>query len=414
MRRFTSPSVTARVTACSPGQRLAIPLAASFMTGSRAYGDALTLRTTVTGWDALGRQSTLDEQTRRIPYRPWMTGALDSLVVTAPPGPAVAVVATRLEDAAGSILQRNFTTLVVSGDAPATMRLGDGREARLASVAPSAVSASAWSLKQWTVLDGLKEDGAGAGFFEYTIPWPAGLDPARVASVSFLAEVSAKQLFGKDRDSTMTAEGDYMRGGGFADPSANRNAYPMTDETRFPSAVTVRVNGIPAARWLPHGRPGRLARHPLVARAATRPLPPRSRILRRAPRGGRPPRGARDGCPDGPDRRPPRGGRGAPWRPRRLRPPLRPLPRSTRRSSSSSVHDRTPPRAGASLRPCPRRLHAQTDDPLVQPRPSERRAVRDDARRAARPGLHPHKCDRHGRSRDRLRRHHPLHRYARP
>ena len=234
----------------APGERLAISLVASFMTGSRAYSDSLTLRTTVTGWDALGRQSTLGEQTRRIPYRPWMTGVLDSLVVTAPAGPAVVVVATRLEDAAGSVLQRNFTTVVVEGDAPNTMRLGDGREARLASVAPSAVSASSWSLSQWPVLDGLKQNGAGSGFFEYTVPWPAGLDPARVASASFLAEVSAKQLLGKDRDSTMTAEGDYMRGGGFADPSANRNAYPMTDETRFPSAVTVRINGAPAARWL--------------------------------------------------------------------------------------------------------------------------------------------------------------------
>ena len=31
-----------------------------------------------------------------------------------------------------------------------------------------------------------------------------------------------------------------MRGGGFHDPSRNRNAYPMTDGQRNPSAVTVR------------------------------------------------------------------------------------------------------------------------------------------------------------------------------
>jgi hypothetical protein len=39
-----------------------------------------------------------------------------------------------------------------------------------------------------------------------------------------------------------------MRGGGFQDPSKNRNAYPMTDGTRYPSAVTVRVGGVLAGR----------------------------------------------------------------------------------------------------------------------------------------------------------------------
>jgi predicted transcriptional regulator len=43
-------------------------------------------------------------------------------------------------------------------------------------------------------------------------------------------------------------QGDYMRGRGTFDPSRNPNAYPMTDAVRFPSAVTVRVNGVFAGR----------------------------------------------------------------------------------------------------------------------------------------------------------------------
>ena len=39
-----------------------------------------------------------------------------------------------------------------------------------------------------------------------------------------------------------------MLGRGTADPSLNPNAYPMTDARRFPSAVTVRVNGVVAGR----------------------------------------------------------------------------------------------------------------------------------------------------------------------
>ena len=34
-----------------------------------------------------------------------------------------------------------------------------------------------------------------------------------------------------------------MRGKGTHDPSSNPNSYPMTDETRYPSAVRIRVDG---------------------------------------------------------------------------------------------------------------------------------------------------------------------------
>src|SRR5690606_15801557 len=54
---------------------------------------------------------------------------------------------------------------------------------------------------------------------------------------------SAKQLYGKDIEDGERIEGDFMRGAGTHDPSKNPNAYPMTDEDRFPSAVTVYFEG---------------------------------------------------------------------------------------------------------------------------------------------------------------------------
>ena len=82
------------------------------------------------------------------------------------------------------------------------------------------------------------------------LPWPKGVKASDVASATFLVEASAKQLFGKDRDDAAekSTDGDYMRGKGLLDPSLNPNAYPMTDETKYPSAVTVRVNGEHAGR----------------------------------------------------------------------------------------------------------------------------------------------------------------------
>jgi predicted transcriptional regulator len=93
------------------------------------------------------------------------------------------------------------------------------------------------------VLEGLKVNGAGTGYFEYSLPWPTNLKVEDIAGADFRIEVSAKQLFGKDREGARKQEGDFMRGKGTHDPSSNPNSYPMTDETRYPSAIRIRVAG---------------------------------------------------------------------------------------------------------------------------------------------------------------------------
>jgi hypothetical protein len=230
-----------------PGENVEVPLYASFLTGA-AYGDSLTLRAELTGWNAIGEEKRYATLVRRIPYRAWMSQALAPLTVTMPNEPSVVVLAVRVEDSTGTVLHHNFTAFVVEGSAPDTATLQNGQHARLARVPATAISGAHWSLKQWTVLGDHKLDGAGSGFFEYHIPWPAGLDVKAVAAATFIVEASAKRLNGKDRDSTDRANGDYMRGGGFHDPSRNPNSYPMTGETPFPSAVTIRVNGVLAGR----------------------------------------------------------------------------------------------------------------------------------------------------------------------
>jgi hypothetical protein len=177
-----------------------------------------------------------------------MSEALAPLSVPMPAEPGVAVLSVALTDRGGAVLHRNFTTFVIEGAAPDEVTLGDGRRARLARVAPAAFSDARWSLKQWNVLDGLKVDGAGSGYFEYRVPWPKDVALSDLAAATFLVEASAKQLYGKDRPDAREMSGDYMRGLGTLDPSRNPNAYPMTDQVRFPSAVTVRVNGVAAGR----------------------------------------------------------------------------------------------------------------------------------------------------------------------
>ena len=65
----------------------------------------------------------------------------------------------------------------------------------------------------------LKVNGAGYGYFEYRLAWPAGLETKKIAGASLVMEVSAKQLFGKDREDDVQEEGDFMLGKGTHDPS---------------------------------------------------------------------------------------------------------------------------------------------------------------------------------------------------
>src|SRR6185436_1711865 len=128
--------------------------------------------------------------------RAWFTGALPPLPVTMPDEPSVSVLSVRLEDGAGSVQHRTFTSFVVEGDAPTTASLADGRRVRVARVPAVDVRDAHWSLKQWTVLKDKKLNGAGSGFFEYRIPWPTNLNARDVASATFLVEASAKRLNG--------------------------------------------------------------------------------------------------------------------------------------------------------------------------------------------------------------------------
>jgi len=159
---------------------------------------------------------------------------------------SVAVLRLVLEDPAGRTLHRNFTAFVVGeGASPRDeAREANGGSLRILRVAPGSFSEAPWSIRQWDALDGLKVNGAGVGAFEYRIPWPADVRPEEVSGATFVAELGAKELFGKDRPEAGAVQGDYMRGRGAHDPGLNPNAYPMTDTVTHPTAVRVRVNGV--------------------------------------------------------------------------------------------------------------------------------------------------------------------------
>lgn len=232
-------------TAARPGETVQVPLWASFLT-DRSPGPELRLELQLVGHDDLGRYREWWRGERQLHFEPWLSQALEPVAVPMPGGRAVAVLRATLVDGAGRVLQRNFTTFVVGeGASPRDETRSEGDQTlRVLRVAPKEYANARFSLRVWEAMDGRKQNGAGAGFFEYRLAWPKGLRPADVAGASFLAELGAKELFGKDRPGAPAIEGDYMRGRGTHDPGRNPNAYPMTDGSKHPSAVRVVVNGI--------------------------------------------------------------------------------------------------------------------------------------------------------------------------
>ena len=230
-----------------PKEEVSVPLYLSSMT-DKDVGKSLNLRVEMYGYDALGEKKNWGKMSRTVPYKAWEQATLEPLKLTMPNEKSVVIVALFLEDNAGNIVHRNFTTFIVEGNSPTEMTLLNGKKAKLLSVDPKSFSDARWSKKQWNVLEGAKVNGAGSGYFEYKIKVPTDANLANVTGASFVAEVSAKQLFVKDMENSQIKNTDYMLGAK-AEPSQNKNAYPMTDTSRYPTAVLVTINGVFAGRY---------------------------------------------------------------------------------------------------------------------------------------------------------------------
>ena len=224
-----------------PGETVVVPLVASFLTDFN-HGPEVYLKADLVGWDKMGRFEQYSSVKLSVPYQPWMFKEIVRLPVNMPSKPGLALMRLTLENAAGKALHHNFVSFVVEGDNNTSTAVSNSKTSMVA-FDPAGFTSSGWSQKQWNVFDGLKVNGAGSGYFEYKVEIPENINLSELTNVSLILEASAKQLFGKDKAEDVKMEGDYMRGKGTFDNSLNPNSYPMTDETKFPSRLKIRVNG---------------------------------------------------------------------------------------------------------------------------------------------------------------------------
>ncbi len=226
-----------------PKSTITIPLWISVMT-SQYDGQTVWLKSELAGWNTYGIYKTYVSGERKIQLKSWDSGQLQPLIMRMPDEPGLLILRLTLMTDAGTILHRNFTTfntLINAGDRFRRISMKDGTIAAL-SFEPGEFSEARWSLNQWDVLDRLKVNGAGTGYFLYEIEWPEQLPADSISTALLRLELSSKPLLGKDKSDTAKVSGDYMKGKGLHDPGGNPNAYPMTDEIKNPSIVYVQIN----------------------------------------------------------------------------------------------------------------------------------------------------------------------------
>ncbi len=216
------------------GEKVTVPLYLSSMSAAD-YGKQLKLTYQLKLTNSIGETTQITQGNRLIDYQPYMQKELESLTIDIPNQSGLALLTLQLNDLKGMAVNRNFMYFEINSSAKLP-------KTEVLTVAAKDFSKASFSAKQWDVLDGLKINGAGSGYFEYSIPL-SKVDLSSVKEAYFLIELSAKELFVKDRGaSAQTGDMDFMKGA-IAAPSSNPNSYPMTDEKPFPSKIIVSVNG---------------------------------------------------------------------------------------------------------------------------------------------------------------------------
>jgi hypothetical protein len=219
------------------GEKVIVPLYMSSFTDA-LIGDKLKLKIELYGWNYLGQKKEYFVEDREIDYESWMNKRLPDFIFTAPNEKSVSILAVTLKNSFGNVLHRNFATFIIDG------KIDPQKNNHLITFTPESFSDAKWSQKQWNIFNGLKVNGAGSGYFEYSIPWPKNIKSEGINHASLIMELSSKKLNAKDREGASTGEGDFMHGKGSSDPSQSPNSYPMTDDDLFSSAVNISVSGI--------------------------------------------------------------------------------------------------------------------------------------------------------------------------
>lgn len=217
------------------GESVSLPLYLSIYDADPIKNNQLVLDYELAMMDAGGETKIILTDKKTIAAQAWDQKQLDPLQLKMPDYRGLALLRLFLKNSDGDTLHRNFFHFEINSN-------NDPSDKLIFQVKPAAFTSQQWDKKQWNIMDGLKVNGAGKGYFEYRLPVDKKTNWGKIKSGYLVMELAAKQLFDKDIDQNFNQNQDYMLGSRVS-PSKNPNAYPMTDEATAPSDIAIEIDG---------------------------------------------------------------------------------------------------------------------------------------------------------------------------
>ncbi len=216
------------------GSQISIPVGISAVTEDIPENMKLTY--SVYGWNNLGdRVEYMTGEISEVNAVPFSFTELDTVDFTAPKENMVMIFATKLVSGSDEILQQNFVPFTVSGDTVTNDNI--------VTQSPSDFTAEDWNIKYLASQNGNKVWGMGSGYFQYEFKVPENIDPKKVKSIEFRAELASRYPQEKYLE-----EGDAERIGMTVVsekgriPGYGKNSYPQTDEKLHGTLLAVAAN----------------------------------------------------------------------------------------------------------------------------------------------------------------------------
>ena len=190
----------------------------------------LTLQWEFAGVDRFGTQHDYAKGEREVNWKQYEVVQLPEFEFQVPAEPALGTLRFRLVDESGTMIAANYVNISIASDVPPTELLDDKTCA--IRLEPNELAGARWETMDVSSPHAAeKVFGTGAGYFEYKVRLPKGIDVAAITEIAFLAELGAKATTEKHHWPAVVTPIDY----------------PQTDGKKCPSDVTVQFQGVKVA-----------------------------------------------------------------------------------------------------------------------------------------------------------------------
>ena len=216
-----------------PGTYFSVPVLGSHFSSDQIIEGKLWWRYSST--DLLGETSLVYENSRPAALNPYDVVPYGEIGFTLPSYPHLGTLDVWFQDGKGQIIARNYINIDALPEKIASESRGE--ENIVLRFYPEDYRESTWGNDlSPQPLNGGKVAASGSGKFTYRIPLPQDVDWNAINEIELLFEASAKAPIGAKVDARFP-NAPWSR------KKPNRD-YPQTDATKWPSDVTVSINGV--------------------------------------------------------------------------------------------------------------------------------------------------------------------------